>query len=326
MTNALGVWYCRRMPIRFACPRCRQKLSVSTRKAGTTADCPRCKASIQIPEPESAPSPESPQPGRAVRSFLVASPPAGGDDERAGQGSTATQPEEASPAASQVEVVLPSFDFGEETELVYDTTDDASYAAPAEEQPDLIAVPRWVLYLQGGLLAVVALASFAIGLIAGSTLSGGPSGPREPQACVIEGTINYAAGNRSLADEGAVVAVIPQNEQRPDEKAPAIGLRPEDSTPGENNRGVAILRELGGGYGRTDQRGRFQVRVPDRGKYLVLVISRSRQVQSLDEISTEDLLKLGPYFDNAADLLGRQRYQLTQEVVRGDRRLNVVFE
>ncbi len=210
--------------------------------------------------------------------------------------------------------------------MVYDTADDAGDATPADEPPDLIAVPRWILYLQGGLLAVVALASFAIGLLAGSTFSGGDAGPREPQACVIEGTINYAAGNRNLADEGAVVAVIPQNRQKPDEKAPAIGLRPADTTPGEHNRGVAILRELGGAYSRTDQRGRFEVRVPDRGKYLVLVISRSRQMASLDEISTADLLKLGPYFDNAADLLGKQRYQLTQEVVRGDRRLNVVFE
>jgi hypothetical protein len=123
-----------------------------------------------------------------------------------------------------------------------------------------------------------------------------------------------------------VIAIIPQNQQKPDERAPAVGLRPEDTTPGENDRGVAILRELGGGYARTDTRGRFQVRLPDRGKYLVLIISRARQLESLDEISTEDLLKLGPYFDNAADLVGRQRYQLTQEVVRGDRRLNVVFD
>jgi hypothetical protein len=221
---------------------------------------------------------------------------------------------------------FPSFAMDDSPELVYDTSDDAPLADRRDEPPDLIAVPRWILYLQGGLLAVVALMSFLIGAIAGSAVAPSAAGPREPQACLLEGTINYAAGNRNLADEGAVIAIIPQNQQKPDERAPAVGLRPEDTTPGENDRGVAILRELGGGYARTDTRGRFQVRLPDRGKYLVLIISRARQLESLDEISTEDLLKLGPYFDNAADLLGRQRYQLTQEVVRGDRRLNVVFD
>jgi hypothetical protein len=216
-------------------------------------------------------------------------------------------------------------DDGGAMELVYDTSGDDRSAPPAAEPPDLIAVPRWIVYLQGGLLAVVALASLAIGMIFGSTLGSGDREPREPQACVLEGTINYAAGNRNLADAGAVVAVIPHDKQRPDEKAPAIGLRPEDTPPGEQGRGVAILRELGGAYARTDDRGRFQVRLPDRGKYLVLVISGSRQ-QRASEIDTKDVLSLSPYFDNAADLLGQQRYQLTQEVVRGDRRLDVIFE
>ena len=220
---------------------------------------------------------------------------------------------------------IPGFTIQDHVELVYDTPEFSPDGDAAADEPDLIAVPRWVLYLQGGLLAVVALASFAIGVLAGSTFTGSSAGPREPRACLIEGTIHYASGNRQLADEGAVVAVIPQNQQRPDEKAPAIGLRPQDATPGESSRGVAILRELGGGYARADERGRFQVRVPDRGKYLVLVISRSRQLRSLDEISTQDLLALGAYFDNAADLVGRQKYQLSQEIVRGDRRLSVLF-
>jgi hypothetical protein len=296
------------MPIRFACPHCRQKLSVSSRKAGRTADCPRCQRAIEIP------TPNEPAPAAAVAvapSEVDAQP----ETEAVAQAADA----EAGPAAFP-------FVIHESPELVYDTSDEPLAAQRGEEPPDLIAVPRWILYLQGGLLAVVALMSFLIGAIAGSAVSPGSAGPREPQACVLEGTINYASGNRNLADEGAVIAVIPQNQQKPDERAPAIGLRPEDTTPGENDRGVAILRELGGGYARTDTRGRFAVRLPDRGKYLVLVISRARQLDSLDEISTEDLLKLGPYFDNAADLLGRQRYQLTQEVVRGDRRLNVVFE
>ena len=37
------------MPVRFTCPHCRQKLSVSSRKAGRDADCPRCGRMLTIP-------------------------------------------------------------------------------------------------------------------------------------------------------------------------------------------------------------------------------------------------------------------------------------
>src|SRR6185369_9352245 len=42
------------MPIRFSCPHCSQKLSVSTRKAGKTANCPRCKKELTVPAPEAS--------------------------------------------------------------------------------------------------------------------------------------------------------------------------------------------------------------------------------------------------------------------------------
>jgi hypothetical protein len=290
------------MPIRFACPHCRQKLSVSTRRASQAADCPRCKQSLTIPSAEPAVATES-------------------------------KPDKPAPAAPLSPAAAPPVDFDhdhEPLELVYDTPDEyhgeAGSASPASSPPDLIAVPRTVLYLQGGLLAVVALVSFVIGLIAGGAFSGGAAAPTGPRACTLEGTIHYASGNRHLPDPGAVVAVIPDRGVRPDEKAPIDGLRPEDRAPDTAHRGLAILRELGGSYSRADDRGRFQVELPDRGKYLVLVISNSRSVESLDDIQTADLLKLGPFFDNAAELLGRRRYQLTMETVRGDRQLNVVFE
>ncbi|MEX2173932.1 MAG: hypothetical protein WD872_06185 [Pirellulaceae bacterium] len=303
------------MPIRFACPHCRQKLSISTRKAGQTADCPRCKAALTIPQP-AEPEPVS----------------AGGASALAIESSAISftglpsAEEDSSPPPADESRAWPAIADADQLELVYDATDENPPDVPAAEPADMIAVPRYVLYLQGGLLAVVALASFAIGLLAGSAFSGGNSAPREPQACLLEGTIHVVSGDRDLPDSGAVVAVIPDRQTRPAERAPAIGLRPEDSTPVAANRGVAILRELGGGYARTDERGHFQIRVPDRGQYLVLVISQARQLKSLDEISTADLLKLSPFFDNAADLLGRQQYRLTSETVRGDRQLEVVFD
>jgi len=313
------------MPVRFTCPHCRQKLSVSSRKAGRQADCPRCGRALTIPsavEPDvaqvhgqhPAPLSDERQPHVDLPREDAASAPAAAALEHA---ASAEQHRHANDHSDDD----PHRDF----EVVFDTSGDEPLHVAADEHPDLIAVPRLVLYLQGGLLAVVAVVSFALGVIAGGAFSGGAA-PAGSRACTLEGTINYAAGTRHLPDPGAVVAVIPASGLRPQRKAPISGLRPDDATPDENHHGIAILRELGGGYTRTDDRGRFTVQLPDRGKYLVLVVSSARDVDDLEDISTADLVKLGPFFDNAAGLLGRHQYRLTSEIVRSDRQLNVVFE
>ncbi len=319
------------MPVRFTCPHCRQKLSVSSRKAGREADCPRCGRVLTIPAAEvgadAGPQRESAGPRRRVAPLADEAqaivPHAVTSHESHDEVHDDLHLETSTPPQEYEQHFEP--DRHEDFELVFDAEGDAPDRAPDDSHPDLIAVPRLVLYLQGGLLAVVALVSFALGLIAGGAFSGSAA-PSEPRACTLEGTINYAAGNRRLPDPGAVVAVIPDGAARPQRKAPVNGLRPDDATPDENHHGISILRELGGGYTRTDDRGRFQVRVPDRGKYLVLVVSSNRQVQDLKDISTADLVRLGPFFDNAAGLLGRHQYRLTSEIVRNDRQLNVVFE
>jgi hypothetical protein len=337
------------MPIRFACPHCRQKLSVSTRKAGQTADCPRCAAALTIPAlPAAEASAPRPPEERAHEETLQeaaalgpAVPPAAKHDPHSAHAEPVLDsppPKSASAAAnSPASTPLPpdsDWSYAPDTaesafddiEIVYDTTDDRQPVSPLSAADDTIVVPRSIVYLQGGLLAVVAIVSLVIGMLAGGALSGGAGTAGAPQACVIEGTINYSAGNRNLPDSGAVIAVVPQRGIRPDERAPIDGLRPSDGAPGPNHRGLAILRELGGAYARTDGQGRFSVQVPDRGKYLVLAISQARELESLDELSTSDIVKLSPYFTNAADLVGKQRYQLTQMTVRGDERLSVLFE
>jgi hypothetical protein len=211
-------------------------------------------------------------------------------------------------------------------ELVYDTTDTVTVKQPAfAEHTELVAIPRYVLYLQGGLLAVVALVAFAIGMLAGGAILTQPPAPAAPQPIVISGSVTYASGPRQLPDEGAVIAILPQTQSKPDEKASVVGLRPDDPTPGDTNRGIAILRDLGGAYARADANGRFRVQLPDRGRYLVLVVSSRSQVRSIEDIQTGDILKLGPYFDNAADLLGHHRYQVKEEFFRSDRELPVAF-
>ncbi|MBW3543704.1 MAG: hypothetical protein KY476_25920, partial [Planctomycetes bacterium] len=42
------------MPIQFRCTACRQKLSISTRKAGREVSCPACGERLVVPAPEPA--------------------------------------------------------------------------------------------------------------------------------------------------------------------------------------------------------------------------------------------------------------------------------
>jgi hypothetical protein len=333
------------MPIRFACPYCQQKLSVSSRKAGLPADCPRCRRVLTIPQPP----PETERepalaPVAAVAEDEIAAAPLPGPLLFA-----APAPREEAPIDTGGETVRPSIipsavegpsleaaEIDAETapdaaggfeglELVYDSPPARDRVAAPPVAADLIAVPRYAIYLQGGLLAVVAFLAFVIGLLTGGTVLRGPPPPTAPQACLLSGSVTYSSGPRQLPDEGAVVAVIPQSQERPDEKAPIEGLRPGDPTPGAEHRGIAILRQLGGGYARADSGGRFQIQVPRQGRYLVLVISREKAIRSMNDIDTADILQLGPFFANAADLLGDRRYQLTQQTLRGDKQLQIAF-
>jgi hypothetical protein len=117
---------------------------------------------------------------------------------------------------------------------------------------------------------------------------------------------------------------VPQAE-RLEERIGVAGLRPGDPPPEPMQRGVEIIRTIGGAYARADDQGRYQLRLPDRGTYYVLVVSNHAEQASLDEIKTPDLLKMGRYFDTPTDLLGKQKYQWTEITLRADRKLNVDF-
>src|SRR4051812_20278583 len=147
------------MPIRFSCPHCTQKLSVSTRKAGKTANCPRCKKELTVP----------------------ASEPAAGQGE--GEATTAEEGENEDDPYAQFVVY-------DETELVYDDAALVRQPGGTPSVQDRVAVPRYVLYTQGLLLGAVALTCFIFGVLTGGTFFSAPAtagkGP-----CTITGTVRY---------------------------------------------------------------------------------------------------------------------------------------
>jgi hypothetical protein len=293
------------MPIRFACPQCSQKLSVSSRKAGTSATCPRCQKQITVPSPPQA---EPSVADAALAAAQIAGSPV---------------PLQAHFEDEDPHAPFKQFVVYDDTELVYDTEEPVEQV-DANVDYDSIAVPRYVLYVQGALLGIVGLVCFTLGLLAGGSLFTRAE-PSAPHPVTLSGSVSYARGARDLPDMGAVVIAVPQTEQL-DERAPVAGLRPDEPPPPPGHRGVEILRTIGGAYARTDEQGRFRLELPSTGKYFVLVLSANARRPANQAPATEDLLKMGRYFDNAADLLGRNRYQWTAETLRSDRQLNVVFD
>src|SRR5262245_40234895 len=294
------------MPIRFACPHCRQKLSVARRKAGSTADCPRCQRTLTIPQPADEPLAQT---GSAYHGH-------------AAPGTTAA-PQVVRPPAGESAIFLPDADEFAGLELVYDTTASDSKPPAPPAIAEVVVVPRRLVYYLGALLAVVALVAFAIGMVLGSTFVAQPA----PVAttCRITGSVSYASGPRSRPDVSAVVILLPQTPHRPSEKVTVAGLRPTDSAAGDEH-GLTMIRELGGGYARTDANGHFEIEVPRRGRYLVLVISHDKKTRSAGEAKTSDLAKLSPFFENASRLLGEQAYRLTTETITSDRAIVVTFD
>ena len=211
----------------------------------------------------------------------------------------------------------------DQTEWVYE--DEEEYDEP-EPDPDYVAVPRRVLYAVGGLLGLVGVGCFVLGM-----LFGGSAQPEEsaagPQPCQIDGEVLFARGSEApAADDGATVLIVPRD-QRPDrqERIACEGLGPLQQPPAANDDAVQAIRRLGGDYARTDRQGRYRLRAPDRGRYFLLVISANRTLDSGEEMSRSDLSEIGAYFRPATELLGDQKFQWRVLRVQEDRRVDVVF-
>jgi hypothetical protein len=317
------------MPIRFACPHCHQRLSVSTRKAGLVADCPRCRASLTIPQPP----PEEPEP--PSESFLVAekigsdlteplSPPSSPETMSAPFHSL---PPIEMPPGDRAKFRIAPHDSGE-LQMVADPS--AAIAPPtaiakslAPRPDDAITVPRYAIYLHGGLLLAVALSSLVIGILLGASFVRPPAVATAPHQCIVSGTVTHTIGKRTRPDRGAVIVLLPVLAEAAGERAAVAGLRPSDPPPAADNAGLGAIRQLGGSYMRADANGRFETRLPAPGRYWLLVVSHEQATRAAAD--SKDLRLLSRYLQNAAELLEDRSYQLTQETIRGDRQVDVSF-
>lgn len=292
------------MPIRFVCENCDARLSVSTRKAGTQAKCPKCHSAITVPNP-----------AQAEGLSEVADRPLAAE-------------QDASQLGSDDDPFAQFAVFDAESELVYDTAegpDGATATGGASVDPNKLAISRNVLYAQGALLGLVALISFAIGVLVG--LGGSDESEDQastPQPCLIKGVVGVMDDGGDVgADIGAVAIVVPRD-VRPEQKAEIVGLRPQDPEPVESHLGLRSIKSIGGDYARADDEGRFELRVPDRGSYFLLVIS-TRGSRQEDDQPKAILAQIGRFFQLTPNLFEGHAYRWQEESVRRDRELSIVF-
>lgn len=294
------------MPIKFACEHCGQRLNVSSKQAGVRAKCPKCKEKIQVPEASDDPPEE----------------PAEGAGEQEASETEDGPAEEENPYA---EFVV----YDDEVEWEY-AADEDDYSPRLSTAADLdrVAVPRRVLYAQGILLAVVAVTSFILGILA-SNRGGGPKEVTDlaPVPCILSGEVVYATGGgRNLPDDGSVVIVLP-TEQRPAPtgKAPVEGLRPGDPMPRGDSDNLRIIQSIGGAYVRADNAGRYQVTLPDAGRYFVLIVSKNKYRVAGEELDKADVAQLGRYVQPPTDLLGESRYAWREVTIQANQTLDLTF-
>lgn len=298
------------MPIKFVCSSCGQRLKVASHKAGQTSVCPKCQNAITIPSVDSEPSPEPeasspPRQSSVDLPYDVAPPPVAGDTFR--------------------------FDFDDRIEVVVEDSASRKYALSRQrDEPgtidlDQIALPRYVIFTQGAMLAVIGITCFLLGMAVGGAVTQFDSGNVPvAQPVMLTGTVSVVSEGERLPDAGAVLIFLPEATV-PDDKITLNGLRPGDD-PVQGNQPREVIKTWGGSVVRCDKRGQYQTQVPDRGKYFVLAISGTATGRGKKTPGPQEIAQMGRFFDSREDSLEDRRIQWRSETLRGNRKLNVDFD
>jgi len=183
----------------------------------------------------------------------------------------------------------------------------------------MILFPRHTFYVQGVLFVVLAAVTFAAGYLMGR---GDARVERQriqeelaKERVLVEGTLLYKPGpNRVEPDNRAVVMALPVG-KFPEKKLTFQGIRPADRDPAPSHPTVRQIGELGGVYARADDEGSFDMVVPDKGKYWVLLVSAHAGRSKDNDIDEPDLEQLGNYFSQPELLIGRFKYRFTEEEI-----------
>jgi len=273
-------------------------LSVATRKIGCEVKCPKCDASLIVPDANDLPAPP-------VVRIDGATPPA-------------------------VDMNLSELVFYEDIPRVVESQPAigpivSEALSTAEFDRRLVTFPRYVLYAQGALIAVVALVAFVLGIVLGRTGAPPPAVEVANEPVLVEGNVTYQIRpGQDVADTGAVVVVVPK-EKFPTSRLSITGLRPQDPPQlyGENEA-IKEIESLDGSYQRVPASGKFGI-MAKPGKYHVLVISRNAFRAKNSPLVPNHMAILADYFDSANELIGNYQYSFASHDLPGDGPLDIAF-
>ncbi len=311
------------MPIKFPCEHCEQVLKVSASKSGRRARCPSCQAPVTVPSKDEAQALID-----DLRRKRQAEKVAASESAEPGAGQTAeSETDEEYYEDHYEDEAGPFSEFA-----VYDVDDDEFIYDERplyERRPvdnDRVAVHRSVVYIQGGLLGAAALMCFVFGVIVGRNSYEPPTTEAITGPFSISGTIEFKRHKDDIRnpDVEAVVMVFPK-EARPDEKLQLTQEELRRVALEDNAEKLMPVRQLGGDYDSVDAEGAFKLSVPGPGRYWVLVVSGNAARASGQRIITADAARIGAYFDPGYNVIGDRKYRLSEQTIKKDGTLEVVF-
>jgi hypothetical protein len=322
------------MPIRFACPECRQLLGVATRKAGSQVACPKCQAAITVPTQKEADRAaalgrfETPDIEETLSNLVVYDRTPEGRAMPAG-GRQAADREAAARHAAAGHAGLKYTAEGKETSGQRESEQSEAgrptaetYAAAgrrlASDERTTLLIPRKVVYFQAGLLAAVAVLFFAAGVWIGYGTRRETPQEANVGSATLDVLLHYRDNGDLRPDEGAVVLVLPALAEGKGilEKVAAGPLMPGAPPLNAASPAMSKINLLGGAYGRTDAAGKLSgLVVPRSGPHHVLLLSN--HARRSGEPRPQDLAALATYVEGATELLADRQYRLTTEELRG---------
>ena len=142
-------------------------------------------------------------------------------------------------------------------------------------------------------------------------------------AIALRGRVTYRSDSgASLPDQGAHVIVFPL-QRRGQVKLSAVGFRT-----GDDHEDFLVARAgwraLGGDLAIVGDEGRFEVVLPESGKYRLLVLSRYQGRPAEQAVGRDLVPWLTTWFDRPRELLGQLKYRV--DTVRFDGRTAVNWE
>lgn len=184
-----------------------------------------------------------------------------------------------------------------------------------------IPIARWVVYCQAALLGLIAFAFFMFGMLVGSFTSGSGGHVNATFDCRVLGSVAYRDQGDLLADEGAVIFLLPCDRQ-PRERSPGGLVNPETFKV-LDNPAIDSIHELGGAVVRADENGQFDVLIDasygDGVGYNLLIVSKNARGIETEAMTKEQIAGISTFFAPVEDVVEDRSYRWVKITADGER-------